>query len=411
MERPRARTGGEARGSGWDAPAEAERSLRPTGNHSASTGSRGPFDAAFTVLPDPAERTEAARDETSPGLSRQHRNPRPAAPAGTAVSRRPGADGHRFGHAAGGRTGTGARRHRTDPGASGRRPDVAGTDGFLGQPAASSSADLQLPAPRAAREPAIARPSWPAAAELATTSAAETSAGRTTTPLPGTAAAAQPPQLGAAPQLGPAGRLGWTARAGARQRAEYTAARTGSSRCDCWRSSSSPRSSAARWCCCLSNVPSPSLRCRWRRTGRCPGSRRTPPLRHRRDRWTQRIDEAGPGDSGGEHGAQGVGCRRMASAQGPASAAWAASEAALPLRAGSGPTGPGGSRRGPCGRRRAPRGGSSPFVAGSMPAAAAASPPPKALATDRSAVVTSLGMTQNVLPAPCASCGSVCRYW
>ena len=28
-----------------------------------------------------------------------------------------------------------------------------------------------------------------------------------------------------------------------------------------------------------------------------------------------------------------------------------------------------------------------------------------------SAVVTSLGMTQNVLPAPLASCGSVCRYW
>ena len=44
-------------------------------------------------------------------------------------------------------------------------------------------------------------------------------------------------------------------------------------------------------------------------------------------------------------------------------------------------------------------------------AAGAASPPPKALATDRSAGVTSLGMTQNVLPWPCASCGSVCRYW
>ena len=28
-----------------------------------------------------------------------------------------------------------------------------------------------------------------------------------------------------------------------------------------------------------------------------------------------------------------------------------------------------------------------------------------------SAVVTSLGITQNVLPWPWASCGSVCRYW
>ena len=49
--------------------------------------------------------------------------------------------------------------------------------------------------------------------------------------------------------------------------------------------------------------------------------------------------------------------------------------------------------------------------AGTAFATGAASPPPKALATDRSAEVTSLGMTQNVLPAPCASCGSVCRYW
>ena len=48
--------------------------------------------------------------------------------------------------------------------------------------------------------------------------------------------------------------------------------------------------------------------------------------------------------------------------------------------------------------------------AGAEVAACAASPPPKALATDRSADVTSLGMTQNVLPWPCASCGSVCRY-
>src|SRR6516225_5199295 len=45
-------------------------------------------------------------------------------------------------------------------------------------------------------------------------------------------------------------------------------------------------------------------------------------------------------------------------------------------------------------------------------AAAASSPgPPNAAVTAFSAVVTSLGITQNVLPAPAASCGSVCRYW
>ena len=37
--------------------------------------------------------------------------------------------------------------------------------------------------------------------------------------------------------------------------------------------------------------------------------------------------------------------------------------------------------------------------------------PPNAAVTAFSAAVTSLGITQNVLPAPAASCGSVCRYW
>ncbi|MGX1122507.1 hypothetical protein RKD37_007870 [Streptomyces ambofaciens] len=35
----------------------------------------------------------------------------------------------------------------------------------------------------------------------------------------------------------------------------------------------------------------------------------------------------------------------------------------------------------------------------------------KARDTPWSAEVTSLGMTQNVLPEPCASCGSTWRYW
>ena len=47
------------------------------------------------------------------------------------------------------------------------------------------------------------------------------------------------------------------------------------------------------------------------------------------------------------------------------------------------------------------------------PSAAAPVPGPsvKAEVTALSAVVSSPGMTQNVLPGPAAICGSVCRYW
>ena len=41
----------------------------------------------------------------------------------------------------------------------------------------------------------------------------------------------------------------------------------------------------------------------------------------------------------------------------------------------------------------------------------APAPGPNACAMPDSAEVTSLGITQNVFPWPCASCGSVCRYW
>src|SRR5580704_18016039 len=47
-------------GSGWDTPADPSVSSA-NGNHSAAHGTRGPFDAAFTVLPDPTERTEPAQ--------------------------------------------------------------------------------------------------------------------------------------------------------------------------------------------------------------------------------------------------------------------------------------------------------------------------------------------------------------
>ena len=97
--------------------------------------------------------------------------------------------------------------------------------------------------------------------------------------------------------------------------------------------------------------------------------------------------------------------------EGPAWAPALASEDAWPLAPGVSPTA--GSRASASSAAGTAAGGSRrvlSFGAASATAGGAASPPPKALATERSADVTSLGMTQNVLPAPCASCGSVCRY-
>src|SRR5260370_14049792 len=79
-------------------------------------------------------------------------------------------------------------------------------------------------------------------------------------------------------------------------------------------------------------------------------------------------------------------------------------------RAGAVPAGPATAR--PAGTLSAGlAGGSRLSLSFAAESAGAASPPPKALATERSADVTSLGMTQNVFPAPCARFGSGCRYW
>ena len=70
--------------SNWDTPAD-QGITSANGNHSARHASRGPFDAAFTVLSDPAERTGPRRIRTSPGLTAASRNPgRPHRP--TAIS-------------------------------------------------------------------------------------------------------------------------------------------------------------------------------------------------------------------------------------------------------------------------------------------------------------------------------------
>jgi hypothetical protein len=78
-------------------------------------------------------------------------------------------------------------RHQADGLTSPERTD------FWAKPATSASADLQVPAPAPrAEEPAIAWPSWPAAADTATTSATETAQRAATDAPPRAADAARP---------------------------------------------------------------------------------------------------------------------------------------------------------------------------------------------------------------------------
>ena len=66
--------------SGWDTPADPS-ITSANGNHSAKHAGRGPFDAAFTVLPDPAEPTEPAQDEDFSWLDNSQPEAPPAEPA------------------------------------------------------------------------------------------------------------------------------------------------------------------------------------------------------------------------------------------------------------------------------------------------------------------------------------------
>jgi hypothetical protein len=185
--------------SGWDTPADPG-ITSANGNHSARHADRGPFDAAFNVVPDPAEHTEAAQDQDFSWLDNSTPESRPAEPADRGFAWLDRAD-----------TGLSAQPEAAsapapEPAvteripwhqADGRMPQER-TD-FWAKPAApgSASSDLRRPAPAPrAEEPAIGRASWPARADTAATStprAAET-AQRTATDAttPGAAAAAQP---------------------------------------------------------------------------------------------------------------------------------------------------------------------------------------------------------------------------
>jgi hypothetical protein len=170
--------GAAAAGTGWD-PAPDAGVTTANGNHSATVGNRGPFDAAFTSLPEAAEpaAAEPAPAEEFSWLERSEPESRPAGgdgdlgwPGQTANggSAEPADRSYEWsGHA------QSAVPGHEDPDVTERflRHQAEGlatreqTD-FWGQPLPQAPADLRIPAatPRA-EEPAVTRTSWTAAAD------------------------------------------------------------------------------------------------------------------------------------------------------------------------------------------------------------------------------------------------------
>jgi len=222
MDSGASRDAGVSRGanSSWDTPADPS-ITSANGNHSAKHASRGPFDAAFTVLPDPA--TEPAQHEDFSWLNDSEPEARPAEPAepsdrGLTWLERP----------EGGPAGSPEAEPAPEPAVERMLPHQAGgpasperTD-FWAKPATSASADPELsaPAPRAG-EPAIARASWPApAVETAMTSAAEPAQRAMTGAAPGTASPAATAAAAAAQPLSSAGSAGSATRAAVSEQAD-----------------------------------------------------------------------------------------------------------------------------------------------------------------------------------------------
>ena len=195
----------------WDTPADPS-ITSANGNHPAKHASRGPFDAAFTVLPDPAERTEPAQDQDFSWLDNSQPESRPAEPAdrGYAWPERADASLAAQPEAESAPEPAGTERiprHQADGLTSPERTDFwvrpapqERTD-FWAKPSASPSApgsvpapaDLQPPVPTPrAEEPAITPASWPASADTTTTSAAEPAQRAATDVARGAAATAQP---------------------------------------------------------------------------------------------------------------------------------------------------------------------------------------------------------------------------
>lgn len=183
--------------SSWDAPVGQDITTA-NGSHSATHGSRGPFEAAFTTLSDPGERSEPAHDQDFSRPDNSEPESRPAEPADrgfawlertdTPLAAQPEAE------------------PAPEPAVTDRIPrrqaDLTTPErtDFWATPATSAPAGLRSPAPAPrAEEPAITRASWPAPVGTATTSTppaaepaqrAATDAAHAATPV--AAAAAQP---------------------------------------------------------------------------------------------------------------------------------------------------------------------------------------------------------------------------
>ena len=190
---PAASADGWGASPGWD-PAPDAGVTATNGNHATGLGARGPFDAAFTSLPDAAE--PAATEEFS-WLQKSEPETRTAGGDRTWPEQ---AGNGRSAETADGSYSWSGQAESTRP----ADPDITErilrhqaeeltaqerTD-FWGQPLPPAPADLRVPvaAPRA-EEPAITRASWapaaetaPAAAEPAHRSAAPTAAQRLSTP-------------------------------------------------------------------------------------------------------------------------------------------------------------------------------------------------------------------------------------
>jgi hypothetical protein len=172
--------GAAATSTGWD-PAPDPGVTAANGNHSATVGNRGPFDAAFTSLPEAAKpaAAEPAPAEEFSWLQRSEPESRPAGsdgdlrwPGQTANGGSAEPADRNYGWSGHPET---ARPGHEDPDVTERflrhqAEELATTEqtDFWGQPLPQAPADLRIPAaaPRA-EEPAVTRSSWTAAADTA----------------------------------------------------------------------------------------------------------------------------------------------------------------------------------------------------------------------------------------------------
>ncbi len=162
-------------GAGWGANSSWDTRPDPSiasanGNHSATDGGRGPFDAAFTVLPEPGERAEPAPDQDFSWLNTSQKESRPAEPADHDFTWLDQADPPLAAQPEGAQAPEPAVTERMSWHQADGLPSQERTD-FWVKPASSASPAASLPSPAPAprgEEPTITRTSWPAPADSVT---------------------------------------------------------------------------------------------------------------------------------------------------------------------------------------------------------------------------------------------------